>query len=115
MGKKQASAVICDGSIDTDKIYQTHREIKRIVEAYKVVDKKVADITSEVNENWIGKGNNEFRTQYKLLIKKIEDFGDILEELYQGLIEAEATYEATDDDVRQDFAMSTDKIGQGSV
>lgn len=108
MGKKGA-AVICDGNINTKQIYDVHREIKNIVDSYKEINKKVSDITSEVNENWVGKGRNEFESQYNMLIRKIEDFGDTLQDIYDALVEAEAAYEDVDDDIRQEFRMAMDK------
>ncbi len=106
MGKNKAASVICDGTIDTAMIYDTHRQVKDIVEAFKEVNLKVTHTTSEVNENWVGKGHNEFQSQYRILIKKIEDFGDTLQDIYDALVEAEAKYEETDDDIRQDFVMA---------
>lgn len=106
MGRKLSEAVICDGTVDTRVIYDTHRQIKEIVESYKEVNSKVARITSEVNENWVGKAHNEFQSQYRLLISKIDDFGDVLQDIYDALVEAEASYEDVDDDIRQDFVMA---------
>lgn len=105
MGKKD-SAIICDGNIDTAKIYETHRQIKEIVEAYKEVNLEVSQITNKIKENWVGKGRNEFESQYNLLIKKIDDFGDTLTDIYEALVEAEAEYEASDDGLRQQFVMA---------
>ena len=105
MGKKD-SAIICDGNIDTGKIYETHRQIKEIVEAYKEVNLEVSRITNKIKENWVGKGRNEFESQYNLLIKKIDDFGDTLTDIYEALVEAEAEYETSDDGLRQQFVMA---------
>lgn len=105
MGKSTGN-VICDGTIDTEKIYATHRQIKEIVESFKEVNKEVSTITTTIKENWVGKGRNEFESQYNLLIKKIEDFGDTLQDIYDALVEAEAEYEAADDSLRQEFVMS---------
>ena len=102
MGKKD-SATICNGHIDTEKIYATHRQIKEIVESYKDVNLEVSQITKKIKENWVGKGRNEFESQYNLLIKKIDDFGDILQDIYSALVEAEAEYETSDDGLRQEF------------
>ena len=102
MGKKD-SGIICDGHIDTAKIYATHRQIKEIVESYKSANLEVAQITKMIKENWVGKGRNEFESQYNLLIKKIDDFGDTLQEIYDALVEAEAEYETSDDGLRQEF------------
>lgn len=108
MGKKEA-AVICNGTINTESIYDVHTKIKEIVESYKDINKRVADITTEVNENWVGKGHNEFQSQYKILIRKIEDFGDTLQDIYDGLVDAETKYEDADDEIRQEFAMAMEK------
>lgn len=105
MGNKD-SAIICDGNIDTEKIYETHRQIKEIVECYKNVNLEVSQITKKIKENWVGKGRNEFESQYNLLIRKIDDFGDTLTDIYEALVEAEAEYETSDDGLRQQFVMA---------
>ena len=101
MGKKD-SGIICDGHIDTEKIYATHRQIKEIVESYKDVNLEVSQITKKIKENWVGKGRNEFESQYNLLIKKIDDFGDTLQDIYDALVEAESEYLTFDDGLRQE-------------
>ncbi len=95
-----------NGTIDTAKIYDVHRQIRGIVELYRETNLEVARITEELKLNWLGKGRNEFEAQYRLLIRKIEDFGDVLLEIYNALVEAEAAYEDMDDDIRQDFVMA---------
>ena len=109
MGGKKTGNVICDGNIDTAKIYAAHSQIKEIVTSYKSVNLNVAKITQEIKENWVGEGRNEFESQYNLLIKKIDDFGDILQDIYQALVEAEAEYETSDDSLRQQFVMAIKK------
>lgn len=104
MGKKHLSASF-DGHIDTRRIYDTHRRIKKIVESFREVNKEVAAITRTIEQNWVGEGRDEFEAQYGLLISKIEDFGDTLQDMYDALVEAEASYEGTDDKIRQEFAM----------
>lgn len=102
MGKSK-SAIISEGTIDTGKIYATHRQIKEIVESYKNVNLEVSQITKTIKENWVGEGRNEFESQYNLLIKKIDDFGDTLLDIYEALVESEAEYETSDDSLRQEF------------
>lgn len=100
---KNNSVIIPNGTIDTAKIYAAHRQIKEIVEAYKNVNREVALITNTIKENWVGEGRNEFESQYNLLIRKIDDFGDTLLDIYEALVEAEAEYETSDDGLRQEF------------
>lgn len=102
MSKKNSSKVVA-GNIDTAKINATHKQIKEIVSSYKNVNIEVSSITSTIKENWVGEGRNEFESQYRLLIKKIEDFGDSLEEIYEALVKAESEYQSSDDRLRQNF------------
>lgn len=100
---KDSGNVIVDGNIDTARIYAAHSQIKEIVSAYKNVNAEVALITQKVKENWVGEGRNEFESQYNLLIKKIDDFGDTLQEIYEALVQAEADYETSDNELKQSF------------
>lgn len=100
MGKK---ATIVEGKIVSEKINAAHKEISTIVESYKTVNSEVENITKKVKENWVGEGRNEFQSQYNLLIRKIEDFGDALIDIYEALVKAEAEYQIADDTLRQDF------------
>lgn len=103
---KDTSKSICSGNIDTAKIYDTHSQIKEIVESYNDLNLKVSKITLKIKQNWVGKGSNEFESQYSLLIKKVEDFGDALKDIYDTLVEAEAEYETVDDKIRQQYDMA---------
>ena len=67
------------------------------------------EITHQVKENWVGKGLNEFEHQYKTLIKKIDDFGDTLIDIYEALVQAQGEYDTADDNMRQAYKMSMDK------
>ena len=100
---KDSGNVIVEGSIDTAKIYAAHAQIKEIVSSYKNVNAEVSRITQRVKENWVGEGRNEFESQYNLLIRKIADFGDTLQEIYEALVQAEADYETSDNELKQNF------------
>lgn len=104
---ESASGVKERETIDTNKIYATHTKIKEIVEAYSLINLEVSRTTQEIKENWVGEGRNEFETQYNLLIRKIDDFGDTLKELYDALVSAEADYEALDAKTCQQLEMAT--------
>lgn len=99
---------VVTGTIDSERIFETHTQIKEIVESYKTVNLEVSKITQHVKENWVGEGRDEFESQYNLLIRKIDDFGDALKEIYDALVQAEADYETSDDQIRQQFKMAMD-------
>ncbi|WP_428909704.1 WXG100 family type VII secretion target [Niallia sp. Krafla_26] len=103
------SEKIVGGTIDTAQINATHSQIKEIVESYNNVNLEVSQITQKVKENWVGKGRNEFESQYNLLISKIDDFGATLKELYDALVQAEGEYEKLDDEMRQQLVMAMEE------
>lgn len=98
--------VIVGGTIEADKIKEAHSQIREIVSKYKDVNYEVSMISQKIRENWVGDGRNEFETQYNLLIRKVDDFGDTLLEIYEALVQAEADYSTTDDGLRQNFVMA---------
>jgi hypothetical protein len=104
-----ARVSVVSGTIETEKIQRAHETIKQLVSEYKDVNFKVEEITHQVKENWVGKGLNEFEHQYKTLIKKIDDFGDTLIDIYEALVQAQGEYDTADDNMRQAYKMSMDK------
>ncbi len=95
-----AKGSVVSGTIETEKIQRAHETIKQLVSEYKDVNFKVEEITHQVKENWVGKGLNEFEHQYKTLIKKIDDFGDTLIDIYEALVQAQGEYDTADDNMR---------------
>ena len=100
---KSSGNVIVNGNIDSAKIYAAHSQVKDIVSSFKDVNLNVSKITNQIKDVWVGEGRNEFESQYNLLISKIDDFGDTLQEIYDALVQAEADYETADNDLKQDF------------
>ena len=104
-----AKGSVVSGTIETEKIQRAHETIKQLVSEYQDVNFKVEEITHQVKENWVGKGLNEFEHQYKTLIKKIDDFGDTLIDIYEALVQAQGEYDTADDTMRQAYKMAMDK------
>lgn len=103
MAKNSSSAKVVNGNIDSEKIYNTHQQIKAIVEAYKNVNADVAEITTAIKNDWVGEGRNEFEAQYNILIRKIDDFGDTLKDIYDALVQAEADYRTGDTELQSQY------------
>lgn len=94
------------GTIEVQYINNAHSKIKNIVTQFNQAKVEVNQITNDLKQNWVGDGRDEFEAQYELLMSKIGDFSDALDEIYDALVEAEASYQTTDDNVRQGYVMS---------
>lgn len=94
------------GTIDTEAIYRTHRVMRDLVDKFNDSMTNVNTISNTVLENWVGSGRNAFESQYKLLIKKIDDFGDTIKTLYDALVESETKFEDADLEMHQQLEKS---------
>jgi len=102
-------ADIRPGTINTGDINNAHRAMRSLITLYHEAQRDANDVTLSVRENWVGKARNEFESQYKLLIKKIDDFGDVIQELYDALVKAEKEYEDADLELHQQLEMALGK------
>ena len=102
----EKSAKIVSGNINTADINATHTKMRELMKSYNDLNLDVAKITQRVRENWVGDGKDEFETQYRLLIRKVDDFGDALKDIYDALVEAESKYEEQDLKIKNQISMS---------
>ena len=105
----QKETTIESGTIKVQAINDAHTKIRKLVERYTEVNRGIATTTQKVLDDWIGKGRNEFESQYRHLISKVDDFGEALQEIYEALVQAEAEYETADDKLRQEIVKQTKK------
>lgn len=97
------------GTIDAQKIYDTHSQIFKIVTSFNETKIEVDTITKKVKDIWVGSARNEFESQYELLISKIVDFGETLQEIYDTLVAAEAEYSEADVEMGNQYKMAVEK------
>ncbi len=111
MGNAGKAADTAMGTIKTEDIANAREMMRQIVVRFMEIKKTVADTRMRLNEDWVGKGRNEFESQYSLLISKVSDIGDTLDEMYNLLVEAEAKYQEADDGYHQSMVMSMEEAG----
>ena len=103
---KENTGTIVTGTIESAKIKEAHIKIRKVAESFKDTNFEVSRITRTVKQNWVGLGRTEFDSQYRMLISKIDDFGDTLKDIYEALVQAEAEYTTVDDGLRQELVMA---------
>lgn len=99
------------GTIETEKIGAARAKMLEILNKFRTVQGDLDTTKKNLCEDWVGEGRNEFQTQYQLLISKVSDIGDSLDEMYNALVEAEASYGDTDSEIRQGVVMSFQEAG----
>ncbi len=109
MSKSASAGEIIQGKIDSGAIYNAHRLIRDLVTDCRNISNEVETNAKTIMDNWVGKGKTEFKSQYEYLISKIGDFTEALEDIYNGLVTAEADYETVDRNLGQDFWAAEEK------
>ena len=102
MGKKKSDNIV-GGKIETSKLREAQTKVMSVVERYNAAQTEVDQITIQVKENWVGKGRNEFESQYNLLKQKLDDIGKTIKDINEALVNSLAEYEETDDGIRKEF------------
>ena len=92
-----------NGKISEDAIMEAITQIRNIADSYVEIQKNVTKATNDALESWVGDGRDAFEHQYNTLIRKIDDFGETLEEAYKGLVDAAAAYVDTDTAIMQGY------------
>lgn len=100
------SSGLTSGVIKTVGIAAAREQMFAIMQRFMNVKDSVNKTRQTLCDDWVGEGRNEFEVQYRLLISKVDDIGQNLEEMYQALVDAEATYQEGDASLNQEIVMS---------
>ena len=73
------------------------------VTTYKEIKTKVQNTVSALLRTWDGEGKKQYEYDYDILYRQLEDIGDVLYELYDALVEAEAGYIKADEQLAKNM------------
>lgn len=81
-------------------------EIKSKVEEFNEAKNNIDRATRELLSTWVGEGRNSFETQYAILFRQLGDIGDELYDIYQSLVDSEATYISADEETKKQIILA---------
>lgn len=84
--------------LDTKKFDSTIASFKSGIEEYNSITSDVEKITTTLFGSWQGKGKTRFEKGYTTIFQQLTDIADIMYELYDALIDAEAAYIQADEE-----------------
>lgn len=91
----------CEGNVnflDTHQFSTTIQAFKEGVQEYNEIRTDVERITNALFILWQGKGKKQFEKDYTTIYRQLTDIEDILYELYNSLIDAQAAYIQADEE-----------------
>lgn len=89
--------------LETQKFTDTVNTFKEGVNTYNNIKLSVERTTTSLLLTWKGEGRTQFEKDYQLIFRQLTDIGDVLYELYDSLIDAQASYVKTDEELSKQF------------
>ncbi|MGN9055981.1 WXG100 family type VII secretion target [Bariatricus sp. HCP28S3_A7] len=84
--------------LDTKKFADTINVFKTGITEYNDIKQTVERTTKTLFGEWEGEGKTQFEKDYNTLYQQLTDIADIMYELYDALVDAEAAYIAADEE-----------------
>ena len=78
--------------------FRPHAPFKTGIEEYNRIKNGVKSTTNDLFLKWQGEGKNQFEKDYNTIYQQLSDIGDIMYELYDALIDAQAAYIQADEE-----------------
>ena len=97
MGKSASTSVGSIQHLDTKYFSEAITAFSKGVTEYNRIKTDVQKNVSQLLRTWDGKGKKQYEYDYDILYRQLEDIGDVLYELYDALVKAEAIYIKADE------------------
>ena len=91
--------------IDSQKLLDAANTIDVCLKDYKNIIKRISTTTNDLLDSWYGEGRTEFEKDYSTVYQQLSDISDIMYDLYDALVDADATYIQTDEELAKGMTM----------
>ena len=91
--------------IESQKLIDAAKKVDSCIHKYNEVIKKISNDTRNLLESWHGDGKTAFEKDYNTIYRQLTDISDIMYDLYDSLVDADATYVLTDEQIAKSFTM----------
>lgn len=91
--------------IDTWKFSDAVTAFDKGVVEYNDIKKDVKNATTTLFTKWQGEGKKQFEKDYNTIFQQLTDIADILYELYDEIVDAQAAYVQTDEEMAKMMTM----------
>lgn len=91
--------------LDTQKLLDAANEVDDCLKEYKEIIKRISNTTNDLLDSWYGEGKEAFEKDYSTIYQQLSDISDIMYDLYDALVDADATYVQTDEEIAKGMTM----------
>lgn len=91
--------------LDSQKLLDAANKINGYIKEYNEIIKRISNATNDLVANWYGEGRREFEKDYSTIYQSLTDLSDIMYDLYDSLVDSDATYVQTDEEIAKGLTM----------
>lgn len=91
--------------LESAKIEDAAKKISKCVKQYKDIVSDTKKKTNALFDNWHGEGKTAFEHDFTNTFRQLSDIQDIMDELYDFLIDAGATYVLADEETAKNMTL----------
>ena len=91
--------------LDSQKLLDAANKIDGYIKEYIEIIKRISNATNDLVANWYGEGRREFEKDYSTIYQSLTDLSDIMYDLYDSLVDSDATYVQTDEEIAKGLTM----------
>lgn len=91
--------------LETQKLLDAANQINKCIEKYNKIIQEISTATVALTDSWHGEGCTEFEKDYSTIYQQLTDISDIMYDLYESLVDSDATYVQTDEDIAKSLTM----------
>lgn len=91
--------------LDSQVLLDAAKTVDTCLLDYTGAIKRVTNTTNDLLDTWHGEGAKEFEKDFTTIYQQLSDIGEIMSDLYQALVDADATYVKTDEQIAKGMTM----------
>lgn len=91
--------------LESQKLLDAANSINECIKEYNGIIKRITNTTNDLLGSWYGEGKTEFEKDYTTIYQQLSDISDIMYDLYDALVDADATYVQTDEEIAKGMTM----------
>jgi WXG100 family type VII secretion target len=91
--------------LETQKLLDAANTVKDSIAEYKAIIQKIDKKTRDLLLDWYGEGKTEFEKDYSTIYKQLTDISEVMYDLYDALVDSDASYIQTDEEIAKGFTM----------
>ena len=91
--------------LESQKLLDAANTLNSCISDYNDVVGTIVTRTDQLLATWFGEGKTAFEKDYSTIYRQLEDISEVMYDLYDSLVDADATYVQNDEEIAKSMTM----------